>query len=286
MKLQTVSFVLISTIALSLSTSLNAQVQAQIGDVTDSRTTGQFFAGLDVKIKLLGDSVGDAVSMRTVIKTAVDDTGRDLLDREKTKGEFEKRNEQSRQNCELTLKLKNPARKASSIKELTGEADLFVPGNDPNSIVKVDGFQKSGGQPVASPALSAAGIEITTYTKEQADAAKAKKKEDAKKDSKANLGAALSDAFGQMFTMGGGPNSITVHLKDPNDKVAGVEFQDESGRKIEGNGWSSSGDKKTGETKTYNFQSKLPDTARLVVYIATEKSMVVVPFALKNVFLP
>ena len=271
---------------LLIAGSANAQVQTQLGDVKDSRTTGQFFGGLEVKIKLLGDPVSDAESIRTVITKAVDDTGRDLIDHEKQKNEFEKKNGQRQQTWELSVDLKNPTRKATAIKELTGTADLYVPKNDPDSIVKVEEFQKTGGQPIVSPALSAAGVEVVAYTKEQADAEKAKQAEEAKKNSKANIGEAIAGAFGEIFNMGGGPNGITVQLTDPKEIVAGVEFQDASGTKIPGNGWSSSGNRKTKQIKTYNFQTKLPDTARLVIYLATPKSIVSAPFALKDVFLP
>ena len=284
MKIQIITLSLVSTFA--IVASADAQVQTQLGDVKDSRTTGQFFGGLEVKIKLLGDCVADAESIRTVINTAVDDTGRDLVDHEKEQNKFVTRDGQSRQSWELNLNLKNPMRKATTIKELTGEADLFVPKNDPDSIVKVDDFQKQGGQPIASPALSAAGIEVITYTKEQAEAEKAKRTEEAKKNPKANIGEAIAGAFGEIFNMGGGPNSITVQLKDPNGTLAGVEFQDASGKKIKGNGWSSSGDIKTKASKTYNFQTKLPDSTRLVIYLATPKSVVTVPLTLKDVFLP
>ena len=272
--------------ALAMVTSAEAQVQTQLGDVKDTRTTGQFFGGLEVKIKLLGESIVDAESIRTVITTAVDDTGRDLVDQEKQTSEFVKKNGQSQQCWELSVDLKNPARKATVIKELAGTADLYVPKNDPDSIVKVDEFQKLGGRPIASPALIAAGVEAAAYTKEQVDAEKAKQAEEAKKNPKANIGDALAGAFGELFNMGGGPNSITVQLTDPKEMVASVEFQDESGNKIQGNGWSSSGNRKTKEMKTYNFQSKLPDTTRLVIFLATPKSTVSVPLALKDVFLP
>jgi len=197
-----------------------------------------------------------------------------------------KRNGQTHQSWELSVNLKNPTRKATTIKELAGKADLLVPKNDPDSIVKVDDFQKLGGHPIASPALSAAGIEIVAYTKEQVDAEKAKQAEEAKKNPKPNIGEAIAGAFGEMFNMGGGPNSITVQMKDPKGMVADVEFQDESGNKIKGNGWSSSGNRTTKESKTYNFQTKLPDTTRLVIYLATPKSVVTVPLTLKDVFLP
>ena len=269
-----------------LAGAADAQVQTQLGDVKDSRTTGQFFGGLEVKIKLLGESVVDAESIRTTITTAVDDTGRDLIDQEKQKNEFVKKNGQSKESWEVSVDLKNPARKATVIKELTGRADLLVPKSDPDSIVKIGNFQKYGGQPITAAALSAAGIEIVAYTKEQADAEKAKQAEEAKRNPKANIGEAIAGAFGEMFNVGGGPNSITVQMKDPNEMVADVEFQDETGKMIQVNGWSSSGNRKTKESKTFNFQTKLPDTTFLVIYLATPKSVVSIPLALKDVFLP
>jgi hypothetical protein len=271
-------------VAFALAITAKAQVQTQLGDVEDSRTTGQFFGGLKVQIKLLGDPVTDALSRRIIVKTAVDDTGRDLVDHEKEKNEFEAFNHNGGQN-HIDLKLKNPARKASTIKELSGEVELFTPKNDPDSVVTIAGFQALGGKPIESPALAAAGIEISTYTKEQSDTAKAKNAEKNKKDSKANIGDALSEAFAGMFSGGGGPNDITVQTKDPSLKLVQIEFQDASGKKIKQNGWSSHSDHGT-EMKTYNFPSKLPETTQLVIYISTQKSIVRAPFVLTNIFLP
>jgi hypothetical protein len=245
------------------------QVQTQLGDITDSRTTGQFFAGLEVNIKLLGDVVADAVSLQRTVKTAMDDTGRDLIDHEKEKNKFEKLHRNSGQGAELKLKLKNPSRKAATIKELTGEAELFVPKNDPDAIVKVPDFQKSGGKKIELPSLAAAGIELTIYTKEQQAAEKAKDGGD----------------FGSMFNMGGGPNDINVQIKDPSQKLVDIEFQDASGEKIKTNGWSAMGEPKQ-MSKTFIFSSKLPDNAVLVIYLSTPKSMITVPFTLTNVPLP
>jgi len=236
-------------------------------------------------MKLFGDSLSDAKSMRAVVKTAVDDTGRNLInEKEGQKNEFEKLREWGNQNPQVTLKLKNPARKATTIKELTGEVQLFMPGNDPTATVTVENFQKTGGAPIASPALTAAGINITAYTQEQSDAAK-KKQEEERKKAKANVGEALSEAFGSMFSGGGGPNDITVQITDPNQKIVDMEFQDAAGKKIKNNGSSSfgNGDK---ESKTFMFSSKLPDDARLVIYLATPKTLVSVLFSLKDVYLP
>jgi len=274
-------------VALALATNANAQLRIQPGDVEDKRTTGDsFFGGLEVKLKLLGDDLADAQSIRTVVKTAVDDTGRDLVDAKKEKGEFEKIRS-SGQSTTVTLRLKNPARKATAIKELSGETELFVPKNDPDSIVKVEDFQKSGGSPIVSPALAAAGIEVTTYNKDQIDAAKAKKEKEKKdkKDPNANLNDAMAEAFGGIFGMRGGPNDITLQIKDPNKKLVDIEFQDANGKTIETNGSSSWGDGDK-EMKTCDFRSALPAGTRLVIYLSTPKSMVSTPFSLKDVFLP
>lgn len=135
--------------------------------------------------------------------------------------------------------------------------------------------------------MKAAGVELIASTKEQVDAAKAKKAPETSKPTQGNMGQALEGAFQEMFNMGGGPNAITVKLSDPNNKIVSLEFQEASGKKIETHGTSSSTNGLTKTTTyTYNFESKLPDDARLVVYLATPKSMVVAPFSLKNVPLP
>jgi len=282
------SFIPALCIALALCASAQAQFQTQLGDVKDDRTTQtQCFGGLEITIKLFGGTLVDAKSIRTVVKTAVDDTGRDLIDHEKEKNKFEEVRDKGGDKTELTLKLKNPARKANTLKELSGEVEVFVPKNDPDSIVTVENFQNSGGTPIVSPALSAAGIEMTAYTTEQFKATKAKRAEEANKNAEANPEQGLARAVGKMlFNMGGrGPNAITVQIKDPHQKLVDIAFQDASGNDIKKNGWNSEGDVGN-ETKTYHFHSKLPDTTRLVIYVSTPKAIVTAPFSLKDVFLP
>lgn len=145
MKPSLLSVLILTSAALSLSPSAKAQVQAQIAEVKDTRTTGEFFAELEVKFKLLGNAVADAQSIRVQVKTAVDDTGRDLLDPRKMENQFARNERVDGQSRGLSLKFKNPSRKAATIRELTGEADLFVPKNDPNCVLIVNNFQKLGG---------------------------------------------------------------------------------------------------------------------------------------------
>jgi hypothetical protein len=147
----------------------------------------------------------------------------------------------------------------------------------------VEDFQKNGGKPIVSDALKAAGVEITAYTKEQMD--EAKQAGESKKNKK-GLQGALADVFAKMFSLGEvGPNDIVLRIKDPNRKIVDIEFQNASGKKVKDDGTSSNGENEE-TTRTFNFESKLPENTRLIIYLLTEKSLVSVPFSLKDTFLP
>ncbi len=67
-------------------------VHVMVSEVSDRRTTGQFFAGSEIKLKLVGDALGDIRGVRRIqITKAVDDTGRNLVtdDKISSAGPFE-----------------------------------------------------------------------------------------------------------------------------------------------------------------------------------------------------
>jgi len=53
------------------------------GTIEDRRTTGKFFGGLEIELKLTGDDLADAKAARVVLKKAVDESGRDLRPEQK-----------------------------------------------------------------------------------------------------------------------------------------------------------------------------------------------------------
>src|ERR1044071_7173892 len=60
-------------------------VHVMVNEVSDRRTTGQFFAGSEIKLKLVGDGLADIRGVRRIqISRAADDTGRNLIKEEKT----------------------------------------------------------------------------------------------------------------------------------------------------------------------------------------------------------
>lgn len=61
----------------------NAQaegVNMMVTEVTDNRTTGQFFAGAEIKLSLVGDVLAEVRGVRKIqIAKAVDSSGRNLI---------------------------------------------------------------------------------------------------------------------------------------------------------------------------------------------------------------
>lgn len=265
-------------------------VRAVLGDVEDRRTTGEFFGGLEIKIKLVGDAVADATSWRTRVTQAKDDTGRDLVDAKRTEKDFTEIFKHG--PSAVTLKLKNPSRKAQSIAVLAGEVELLVPRNDPGANVKIDNIVQRTGAPLDAPVLKAVGVEVTIFTKEQADAEMARKRKEAEQKKaqlagQAGSGAQLAKVFAGMFGFANvGPNDIALRIKDPESKLAKIEFQDNQGAAIHSNSRWTVGESSENKTTTYSFSSKLPPDARLVLTVCTPKSVIKVPFSLTNVALP
>lgn len=281
------SKLLLPLVILSLALPVCAQdVQMRLGDVKDTRTTGQFFAGLDVELKLSGDTLEDAKSMKLTIESATDDTGRNLIDSGKMRDGFEAIGSYGQKNM-VTLKLKNPARKAATVKEITGSIELFVPKQDPGSSAVIESFQAKTNAPFEAPGLQKANVKVIVWNKAQFDAIRAKKKES---QSAKSLGGALSEAFGEalggLFGFGAlNDNDFAMQVEDADSKVVEIEFQDAAGKKIETNGRSSTTQNKV-QTIVYNFRNKMPENAKLVVYLSSPKALLKVPLALKDVPLP
>lgn len=88
----------------AITAPLSAQdLRVSAGTIEDRRTTGQFFGGLEVELKLTGDDLADAKASRVLLKKAVDETGRDLLPDEKKEPDFS-----TSGSSGLKVNLKNP----------------------------------------------------------------------------------------------------------------------------------------------------------------------------------
>jgi hypothetical protein len=253
------------------------------GDITDRRRNDNFFGGLEIELKIGGDGAADVRGARALVKKAEDETGRNLLKEGGKTPDFE--TSMSDTSPSLKLELRNPARKAKTVREVSGQVELFLPGRDPASVARLDGFASKMDKPAASPALKAAKAEVTVVSRQTYEAEKKKDAERRKKEAEgAGIGGAMVEAFAGLFEgfMGSiEENDVLIKVTDPGKKVFNVEVYDAKGTKIDG-----MGSMTVGTFRILKFPEKLPADASLRVYLLTAKSVVTTPFQLKNVALP
>jgi hypothetical protein len=253
------------------------------GDVTDRRRNDNTFAGLEVELKLTGEAAGGARGARALVEKAVDDTGRNLVKEGGRPADFEKASGQG--SPVLKLDLRNPARRAKSVHEISGSIEVFLPDRDPAAVASADRFLSRMDRPIAAPALKAAQTEVTVVSRKTYDAEKKKDDERKKKESEsAGIAGAMVSAFSGLFEglFGDiGENDVLVRVTDPEKKVFGVEVFDAGGKRID-----DSGSMKVGEFWIVKFTEKLPADASLRIYLMTPKALVTAPFSLKDVALP
>jgi hypothetical protein len=268
--------------ALAASSAKPARYTVTAGEVTDRRRNDGNFASLEIELKLGGDGLEAVQGARAVVRKAVDDTGRSLLQENRQSNDFQK---PSGETPGLKIELKNPARRAATLKEVSGQVELFVPDRDAASTVKVDRFLSRLDRPIASPALKAAGAEVMVVSRKMYDEEKKKDEERRKKEAEgAGIAGAMAQAFGSLFSgMFGeiGENDLLIKVDDENKKVFAIEAADASGKKIDNRG--------TMQTSGFwilSYGEKLPPDATLKIYLMTPRALVSTPFALKDVTLP
>jgi hypothetical protein len=315
MKSKLVVGLFISILALGCA---QAQVQVTLGNISDfgrnSKSNGNgFFAkefgGLHVGLHLHGDAVATAKSVDLKVTSAIDDTGADLAKSQFSDMNFFKGNSP---DLLTDINLKEPAAGAKTIKVLTGEVELYEPQNDPASTVTVPSFLKTIGAPISSPTLAAAGVQVTVTGTTAAGSAMGlgmggglaipgvAVSGSVSMTGSASYSPATTGTSGDEVAVTptkrkfrkrkrqnqNGPQiSISMKVSDPNEKIAGVQMQDASGRKIDATStmtFTMFGN----ETKTYTFALPFPDDAQMVIYLSTPKSSVKVPFSFSNVALP
>ena len=259
------------------------ETMVTVGEVKDTRGTG-YFSGLELKLKVLGDTVSEAKGVKVKITRAVDDTGRELLKDEERSADFTKPDEQGTGQAEVTVKLKNPARKATVVKELSGEAIIFAPKKDPKAIANIKDFMSGSEKHLKHPALKASKVEVSVLTKKQYEEIKEKEKKEAKEKGgeMGELGEALVKAFGALFgsMMEIGENSVILSIADPESKVVDMEFM-ENGKRVR-----NTSSMRMGDVRVYEFENPMPQDAQMVIYLLTPKSLIKAPFTLTDIALP
>jgi hypothetical protein len=132
-------------------------VRVLAGEVTDSRFFGGYqAAGLSLKVKIRGDGMDGVEALRFLLADARDDLGNPLLPDKRDAPAFR---DVHGDRAEENLSLRSPARDASSF-QVSGRVELFIPGRDPNAVVKVTRALANPNKPLSSPSLKAADVRV------------------------------------------------------------------------------------------------------------------------------
>lgn len=271
-----------------------SKVKVVVADVTEQRVSPDATQSwLEVALTLGGEELAEVESARIRVKDARDSTGKNLVD---PRSGWSAANERSFEGGRLDLHLRSPARNASSIR-ISGTAELFMPGRDPNSLVEVPGFQANPGNPIVSKGLAAAGVEVTVLTKDlyieerkknQLDekkiaAIRAEAKARGEKDEEVEALLEVAKALDEIVVSEHG-----LYLRIPkasSEKIQALWLQTASREKI-GTGDSAATTREGIVLRQIRLNRELPKDAVLVVSLFTGKSVVSVPFDVKEVPLP
>lgn len=277
---------------LLLSVSSHAvDLRVSVGDLEDRRSTGEHFNRLEVKLKLTGDDLSKSEAVKVDVSKAVDDTGRDLLKTDDSffREEFKPIESSNPNRFEISLDLKNPARKASILAELSGTLSVLMPEADPAAIVTLEDYPTLSAKPITNAALKNAGIEMRLFNKGDNAKLKAESRALRAADRKAKgsglsgwLKEAVGDAFADALTGNlGSDDDISFLIQDPQKRIVKIEFADRDGKEIRRNSsWRSA------KSQGYTFRDGLPPDAKIRIYLSTEKSLVKLPFQFKSIELP
>jgi hypothetical protein len=232
-------------------------VRILVSSVKDTRSMDSFFSKCEVELNLMGDKISEADAIRVLnLTTAVDDTGRDLINPEEFPQDMEFKSS-GRSGVKKTVELNNPSRRAQEIERLAGTLELYSPSVDKDAVLTIDGFMKRTGSVLENEKLKKAGLSILIMTKDQYDEFRKQQEEEQKKDTSKNddsekddeqlgaIGKAFADLFKGMFggfgtQMDG--NSLKILVEDPESRLVEMKFQDEQGKDLQRNWWS--GDRK------------------------------------------
>lgn len=252
-------------------------------NLEDRRSIGSSYFGnrCELEVKTTGDEVKKYKYVKIKeIARAVDSEGTDLLNDKMDKADYVEIGDEK-----LKIELKNPMRKATSIKEISGTLDLYNPTETNGAIVKVANFQA---KPNVNMLPKKSPLSIVFFTKESVE--KMAKEEKAEREAKMKqLDPATREiAAGLMALMEGfsagmaGENELSFYVNGDVSKLVDIKVENETGKEVRRSGRFISGD----HLHTYSYDEKPTPKWKIKILIETPASVKSVPFSLKDVELP
>ncbi|MFN8345672.1 MAG: hypothetical protein U0X91_11740 [Spirosomataceae bacterium] len=275
------TYLLLFIALLSIRTAVSQKVT--LVSLEDRRSIGNSYFGnrCELEIKTTGDEAKKYKYVKIgKLSRAVDSEGTDLLNDKPEKADYAEIGEEK-----LKIELKNPMRRATSIKEIAGTLDLYNPTEANGAIVKAANFQA---KPNVNILPKKAPLSVVFFTKESVEKmakqekaereAKMKQLDPATREIAAGL-MALVEGFGAGMA---GENELSFYVNGDTGKLVDIKIEDETGKEVRRSGRFISGD----HLHTYSYDEKPNPKWKIKILIETPASVKSVPFSLKDVELP
>jgi hypothetical protein len=266
-----------------------------VKEVLDSRTGGNAPKGeVVVVLKLQGEGLEAVAGARTLLEEARDDSGRSLLPAKTPDPLFW---DLRMSPSPLEVNLVAPSASARSL-TVSGSVELFVPGRDPDALVRVPAALKRLDEPLVSSGLEAAGIRVTPLSKaryaaeqnqqvgkEATDRIRKQRKADGWTDEEISEDLARRQKY--LKALGSGAPGHAVVLLARNEdflKIHSVSFLRPDGTEVPQGAMFGSHDGVQTTRRYAVGEAPGPETT-IVFTVITGKATVSVPFSLKDVSL-
>jgi hypothetical protein len=225
-----------------------------------------------VELIFTGGAAQDAGAVRQVqVTVATDDRGTNLiLPATTNNADLLWMNNSGQHNGALRtqVKLHNPARDATLIKIIKGQAEFFSPTATNGGRLTLPDVLKHPGEDNQNPALIKYGIQLRIFPR--GDAAVGYQPADD-----------IDDAFLRRWVNSNNENSITTYIKDPDHRLISLKFTDGGGRPLQEQSSSSSNG-----FRNCNLVSPPPADTQLVIELAVPAALKSYPFTVENIPLP
>lgn len=271
--------------ALLLAAPLAHALDVKVTEVMDRRSSGSF-AQFVIGLEIPSIQSTDVAASRVIVTAATDDKGTNLVNTEQEPSLDQNMRPQASKPASVSMALRNPDRKATRVREVRGEIELYMPGRDPNSIADIAKFMSLSGKPLAHKALKANGIEIAMISPAQIEAER-KKLGDAKRAELKDTGydAETMDSIVSSYldsTLRVEESDVLLRIKDPNKRIQDISYIDAAGetRQVSRN------DNEQGFTVLSTWGDKPAADWKMRISMRTPKNLVKQPFTLKDVALP
>ena len=266
-----------------------ADAGLELAEINDRRAA--MFPRVTLTLVARDLKASEVRGQKILLKGAVDDTGANLLPDDAADAKFELSRgalafRAEKEPATFRVELMSPARTAKSLKDVSGRIELYVPGRDPASAVTFQKLASWDGRALSDPALSANGVEVTVLGPKGVAAERKAAGEAARKAARAEgkeageveqAGKSAEESVLSTFD----PKWHTVlKVRDPNDRIGAFAFIGAGAKEFPASSSFFSG---------YTFLVRDPDVGEdpgLRILLKTPRSLLVRPFALKDVPLP